>query len=40
VTEDRDGLLLVNGRVYRVKNFDEALDLLEEFYKEMEKPIV
>ena len=29
VAEDGDGLLLVNGKVYRVKNFEEALGLLE-----------
>ena len=34
----RRRLLLLNGKVYRVKNFDEALDLLQRFYDEMEKP--
>ena len=33
------GLLLVNGKVYRVKNLEEALDLLERFSSEMEKPV-
>jgi hypothetical protein len=30
---DKDGtkLLLVNGRVYKVKNLDEAFDLLQRF---------
>ena len=40
VSQDGDGLLLVNGKVYRVKSLEEALDLLEKFYNEMEKPVV
>ena len=39
VAEDGDGLLLVNGKVYRVNNIEEALDLLQRFYDEMEKPV-
>ena len=35
--QDGDCLLLVNGNVHRVKNFEEALDLAQKLCNEMDK---